>query len=79
MDSPDSGQLQDFLLDMDFDEFIPVDNFFSSYVRALDDGCYTGTHTSCPSQSCGRARPSLDTQAKPARPLVQGLEEMCLC
>ena len=38
----DSQLLQDFLLDMDFDEFIPVNNFFSGYVQALDDGCQSG-------------------------------------
>jgi hypothetical protein len=31
----DEEMLQDFLLDMDFDELIPVDNFFDSYVGAL--------------------------------------------
>jgi hypothetical protein len=31
----DDEMLQDFLLDMDFDELIPVDNFFDSYVGAL--------------------------------------------
>lgn len=31
----DEEMLQDFLLDMDFDELIPVDNFFDSYVGQL--------------------------------------------
>lgn len=38
----DSQLLQDFLLDMDFDEFIPVNNFFSGYVQALDVGSHSG-------------------------------------
>lgn len=28
---------QDFLLDMDFDELIPVDNFFNNYVGSLSE------------------------------------------
>lgn len=28
---------QDFLLDMDFDELIPVDNFFNNYVGTLSE------------------------------------------
>jgi hypothetical protein len=35
MEGAQDDVLQDFLLDMDFDELIPVDNFFDSYVGAL--------------------------------------------
>lgn len=42
MDPQDSIGFQEFLLDMDFDEFIPVDNFFSGYVRALDADSQSG-------------------------------------
>lgn len=28
---------QDFLIDMDFDELIPVDNFFNNYVGTLSE------------------------------------------
>lgn len=46
-ETKDSQLLQDFLLDMDFDEFIPVNNFFSGYVQALDDGCQSGASFAC--------------------------------
>lgn len=43
----DEEMLQDFLLDMDFDELIPVDNFFDSYVGALSkDGSAVGVRPS---------------------------------
>lgn len=41
-DLPDDP-LQDFLHDAEFDEFIPVDNFFHNYVGALPQDQHGGT------------------------------------
>lgn len=42
MDHQNSLGFHEFLLDMDFDEFIPVNNFFSGYVQALDADSHAG-------------------------------------
>jgi hypothetical protein len=56
MDPGGSIMLQDFLLDMDFDEFIPVDNFFGTYVGALEKDGISGVSSRVPkiliSQTC---------------------------
>lgn len=40
--APPEDPLQDFLHDDDFDEFIPVDNFFSTYLGALPQSTASG-------------------------------------
>jgi hypothetical protein len=66
----DSQLLQDFLLDMDFNEFIPVNNdFFNGYVQTLDYA---------PQSRCEVAPATVQQAAAHARPLDALMETVSL-